>query len=96
MPRFRLLRPLPEAVRFRNGDLTFRIYESMGGCGDTPEWRVYTERRTPHPLGTVLARAGTKPALENTLREGFDVETGSPAERVAEALVRLGAAEKLE
>lgn len=93
VPRFRIVRPLPPVVAFRNGTLHFDTRESMGGFHFGPEWRTYVRRAggETYPLWSAPTREG----LDAAAAAGFAVEAGSPQERVMLALVRLGVAEAL-
>lgn len=93
MPRYRLLRPLPPVVAFRNGELHFDARESMGGFHYGPEWRTYVRRAGGETLP--LWTAPTRAELDAKGAAGFDLEAGSPQERTLQALVRLGVAELL-
>ena len=92
MPWFRFVDEVRVTLRFRDGacDLTFANL-----TGDLP-WGWVAEKRNSSKPPVVLVRAGNMLGLRVALREsGFQIETGSVAERIMRAAVRAGVAEEL-
>lgn len=90
MPRFRVIKEVPAAVAFRNGTVHFTQYEGLIACA------VWVARRTELTNTQVtLCEAPTMDELLRIRADGFEVSAGSPADKILQALTRLGVAELL-
>lgn len=92
MSRFRIIRRLPGVVEFRGGQRV--ILEARPAVS---AWTMFARKDLPpgHWQAGALWSAYDEAQLEQAGREGVEVETGSSAERVMLALVRLGVAQLL-
>lgn len=86
-PRFRITKALPDKLVYRDGrTVTLRTVEGMYG-GE----RLMAHRDTPRPGSFVyLAKATPPDGIAALLARGFEVEAGTPAERIVRALVARG------
>ena len=87
MPRFRIIKELPVDLCYRDGrTVTLRTVEGMYG-GE----RLMAQRSEPPPGRSVyLAKATPPESIAALLDRGFEVEAGSPAERILRSLVERG------
>lgn len=92
MPRFRITRPLPPCISYRNRQCL--IFEARPAAN---AWTVFARKDLPpgHWEAAALWSAYSEVLLEQAGKDGFEVAPGSAAERVMLSLVRLGAAEAL-
>ncbi len=91
MTRYCLIENYDDVLRFRDGlvRITFRADED--DC-----WKLYAVRDDDPSRRCELMRRPTMMEWNRTRFDGFEVPTGSPADKIMQALVRLGQARLLE
>lgn len=89
MPRYRIVKPIPTPLGFRDGDVYFIDYYAGG-----KEW-VWYARSDATRRGIEIFRAEGADGLERVRRDGFDVPADSLADGLMQSLVRYGCAERL-
>lgn len=95
MPRYRITKPIPEVLPYKDGRLYFHDYYAGG-----KEWVWYVRREIdssgrPMSGSADLFRAEDALQLDRMRKEGFDVKASSVAELVLRSLERHGYAERL-
>lgn len=93
MPWFRFIDELKVTLPFRNGpcELTFANLGEGGNC-----WAWVAQKQSGKGDRVVLHRAGNMMGLRTSLAvSGFEVPSGSAAERIMLAAVKYGVAEIL-
>lgn len=96
MPRYRFIKPLPDALVYRDGTrLLLERFDSMTGGVET--LHAKKDQRAPHSA-VILAQC-TGGQLDTILATGFEIATNHPAgvaaDKVLQALVAKGYAEPL-
>jgi hypothetical protein len=87
MPRFRITKDLPDELHYRGGvTVTLQVIDGIWGG------QKLIARRSQPPPGSFLYLCendrGEK--LDPKLARGFDVEAGSPSEKILRSLVERG------
>src|SRR5688572_29649247 len=92
MPWFRFIDDPRVTLRFRNGACEL----NFANLGQDNGWAWVAQKTGKSSGQIVLVRRGNVMALQVALKsEGFDVPTGSSAERIMRAAVKSGYAEEL-
>src|SRR5687768_5269365 len=90
MPWFRFIDDARVTLRFRNGACELNFAD----LGQENGWVWVAQKSGKSPTQIVLVRRENVLALRVALKsEGFDVPTGSPAERIMRAALKSGYAE---
>lgn len=92
MPRYRITKPLPEALEYRGGvRLLLHRYSSTWGT----EILAYRKDQLAPYSAVILCRGQGNPSLDEQLDHGFDVPAGGVEEHLMRSLVAKGYAEAL-
>lgn len=94
MNTFRLVRALPESLRYRDADVVFEFAEVVVR-EDTLS--VFRARKLPPQSGEVIIHsADSREKLDFQLRDAFPCESYSKQAQIMASLVRKGYAERLD
>ncbi len=90
MPRYRIVKEIPEVLAYRDGRLYFQDYFAGG-----KEWIWYVRRETIGHRSVNLCAANGADELIRLRKDGISVPRNSAAHLVFLSLVRKGYAEQL-
>lgn len=94
MPRYRLLKPLPAVLVYRDGT---RLLLERFASGGIETLHARKDQRVPH--SAVILVQGTGGQLDTILATGFDLTPNHPgaiaADKILQTLVAKGYAERL-
>lgn len=90
MPRYRIIKDVPEALTYRDGRVLFQDYYAGG-----KDWVWYCRREVVQHRSVRLCTAEGADKLAEMRQNGVTVEKGSTADQVLRSLVRKGYAERL-
>lgn len=94
--RYILERNFPERLEFRNTEVAIEIVLMTDG-EDRPEWHLQLRRLDSGSRLRLASEYFHRATLERTIHEkGFDLEDGSPGNRILEQLVSLGRAQRIK
>lgn len=89
MPRFRIIKPLPEALVYRNGRrLRLKRFEGPHGVIN-----LAAQKERPGPYASVILCQASRAQFDSKYAQGFDVPAGTPAEQIMLSLVSRGYAD---
>lgn len=92
---YRVVRPLPRTLDYRNATVTLEIVERQNASAPVNEWVLQARKIGDRGAACVLASALLRRhRLESLLTDGFYVPPNTPADHVMRALERLGYVEQ--
>lgn len=90
MPRYRIIKEVPDRLNYSNGSIFFQDYHAGGD-----EWVWFVRRQIVHNHHTHLCTGKWRTGLDAARKEGIEVEKDSDADRVFRSLVLKGYATKI-
>jgi hypothetical protein len=90
MPRYRVIKEIPETLHYTNGKVHFQTY--FAGNDD---WVWHVWREVIDRASVTICRATDGSKLGTLKQSGFEVPAGSPADRIMRSLVLKGYAERI-
>jgi hypothetical protein len=86
--RYRIAHPLPSRLEYRGAVIALEVVKQRHDTIPVDEWALQARKVGVGTVCIIATALGFRSRLLEALERGFEVETGSPSDRVMARLVR--------